>query len=471
MINLRRVTIAPEVRNFSANILPVSLGALLALLPPVAARAYQGREISSFRLDSAHYLYGAQTMPSNDYESAQLKFDGEVDGSVFKAKANVEAMYMLSSSDPFYFEAPEAYVGLSPSGGPVEIRVGRSLEHWNHLDELWQLGIWQPRYRWDYFQPEQVGLTGLFVSYERGALRITGFATPISIPERGAPLDTANGQLSSPLRWFSAPPSTIDFNGAQRAVNYQIAMPSMGSLLLNPGAGITARIGGKQGAWSSVSYAFQPLNQPLLSVDGYFGINPTSGDAVNATVYPRIIYHHLLSLDTGYEYHRWSGWLSVLAENPVLDSTPSTWTNQMVSPSRAGCASVDYHWGEPSRAQHVGLSYLRQFGGNQPDSGDFAAPGATLFESRYPYQSALMLNGGSMLPGKVHLSSRLIYDLGHNGIIWSPEISYSPSRVLAFDLGADILSSGLANSTEIASNFIDQNRVNSRVRGGVTYVF
>src|SRR5205814_9510507 len=95
-------------------------------------------------------------------------WEGYTGGPFFEATARPEIMLLLAPAKPQpFFEMPEAYVGTTREQSDLQIAAGRKLEHWNRLDDDWRLGIWQPRYRWDYLDPETVGLTGAFFHFEQ----------------------------------------------------------------------------------------------------------------------------------------------------------------------------------------------------------------------------------------------------------------------------------------------------------------
>jgi hypothetical protein len=135
------------------------------------------------------------------------------------------------------------------------------------------------------------------------------------------------------------------------------------------------------------------------------------------------------------------------------------------------------------------LGYLYQDGGNGPDvsgDGNTLLTGQSVFESRYPYQSAVKAGGSLVMPGilssiglhnagTVAVASSLLYDTKNHGSILSMDLDYLPSIRWQFNLGADILGSedpkGGVGSNETPNDFIGRYQANDRIRAGVRYVF
>ena len=155
-----------------------------------------------------------------------------------------------------------------------------------------------------------------------------------------------------------------------------------------------------------------------------------------------------------------------------MDSTPSDMTTQEIVPSLAMSSTVDFRIaGSAMRPTRMDVSYLRQWGGNAGDQGPDASGGAASnFEARYPFQSALAMGLRSELLEKVSASTRLIYDIGHQGTIWSTEIRYQPRRNWMLGLGADLLTSAQTDDPD-DTDLIGRYNANDRVHAGVTYVF
>ncbi len=433
---------------------------------------------SSIGLSAVDYLHVSDTAPDAFQHSLISQLVGKanlyIQDSWVEAGFQADGLLVFSNfqngSVIPYLEFPEAYIGTSRKLAPLSLTFGRRLEHWNQLDEKWKLGIWQPRFRWDYVHPEQVGLTGVFFTAQHSLARLVLMATPVFVPERGVPISVDDGSFPSRSRWFISPPSHVGIFGQRTPIRYSLATPPLQEIVFNPGASAQLRVGGSKGLWASGGYAVKPMNQLLLADDGFASLSANRPIYADVTIYPRVAYHRVASVDVGYESDGLSGWASFLDEQPIRDNTPADWTTQEVRPSQALSAGIDVRVaGTVSRPTLVSLSELLQWGGNAPDQGALAVAGS-IFEARYPFQNAVSLGLSTPIWGALSGTTKLIYDVGHDGGIWSTEMKYQTRSNWMFAAGVDLLSSSNPDSSD-AVDWVSRYRANDRVHAGVTYVF
>jgi hypothetical protein len=366
------------------------------------------------------------------------------------------------------------------------VTLGRELHSWSRLDDEWQLGIWQPRFRWDYLHPMTVGLTGAFAHVDAGPVHLTGFASPIFIPERGASIDAAGGALSSASPWFISPPRVATLGGVATDVNYALAVPALREIVLHPSFALGARIGGQEGLWLGVAAARKPMNQLAYGVSGFYALEP---QAIEATIHPRVLEHELVTVEGGYERAGYSAWLSFLLERPLRDDTPGDWTTQEFSVARVVSPGVSLPLGRDSS---LALSYLWVSGGNAPDQSGTSGGGGlstgtpgsqSIFEDRYPFSNALRVRGRTSMAGPWHRrlsgESSVLFGRGGQspvsgqgqGLIWSTELRLAEedARGFAIGVGADILAAQADSQNN--DDFISQYRSNQEFHAGVSYGF
>ena len=428
-------------------------------------------------LDATGYLISVPSRQRDFFSSVNADLKTSSTGQTMNAAFEGNFMTTLGCSACTLFDARQGYLGTSPQlSSEHQVRVGRVLktgdESWNRLDEEWALGLWQPRFRWDYLNPGLVGLAGVFYDFQQPQFQLTVFATPGFIPDRGVPYDIQDGNVNSPNPWFYAPNPQVTLMDVNTHVHYNVDGPHVGQILNHQGGGLRGRLGAqdvtKDGFWVSGAYAYKPVNQILL---GYVADYSLPHDQVEVTLYPRVVYHHIGSLDFGVKAKPASAWLSFLYESPVRDSTPANWTTQELAPSFAISPTVDYQLGSSERySPHLDFSLIRQWGGNADDQGPQKTSGASAFEVRYPYQSALKAGVHGPLPGSLGRQlkgdTHVIYDIGHEGMIISAALEYAPRRDWSLGIGADIL-----GSAQEGQDFIGRYQHNDRVHGGVTYAF
>jgi hypothetical protein len=448
--------------------------------------------------EAAGYLYSPRTKTEDVYSTLIARPYAHFEKGWFEMHTGLEAIAMapLSKQDSTqaYFEMPEGYVATSSQMEVVKVALGRKLQDWNHLDEEWRLGIWQPRYRWDYLRPDTVALTGLTIEVEQPLFKAVLFGTLVSVPERGVPISNDNGQLISDSPWFISPPNKIQVMDRDTPLKYDLQIPPMKDLLLHWGVSGMVRVGDKTGPWLSGGYAYKPMNQLLLMYQGQLVVdgNRSTVDVADVPVLPRVVYHHLISAEAGFNHEVVSAWVSALMDRPGQDYGPvltRTWTEQTVTRSIAISPTLQFHiTDEKENRMKAEFSYLYQDGGNGPDvSGDGNAllGGQSVFESRYPYQSAVKAGGELDMPGllstigihnagTVVVASSLLYDTKNHGSILSMDFKYLPTSRWEIGLGADVLGSqdpqGVG-SKQTPNDFIGRYQANDRVRAGVRYVF
>lgn len=434
----------------------------IKLLVPI--KLFAGETNGSVGVETVDYLNLTSTDKSSLFPSLNLNFETSASGSTFEGKIQVNSKFSLDNNYYNYIEAPEIYAGTSSALLPTtKISLGRKIVHWSLLDERWGLGLWQPRFRWDYLSPEQVGLTGVFFTVDLPAFQLAFFGTPGFIPERGVPFDAS---LHSQSPWWVSPPSEMNIFHEATPTQYHLNIPPVKNILLNGGGSIMARLGDKEGLWISGAYAYLPLNQLLLAYDGYLDLQKS---VVAVELYPRVMYHHLISLQGGFTGEPFSAYVSLLREIPVTPRDqviPDSWTIQQISPATAISSSIDMTIsGSGASASHIFLDYLKRWGGDAPDSGPLSSGNQSNFESRYPFQQAIRLGEQGPLSSHINAKSSVLYDIFSNGTILSTELSYHPSMAWMIKAGIDFLAAGQD------SGFINQYQANDRFYSGVTYVY
>lgn len=438
---------------------------------------------TSIGFDVSSYLYANQPGRDAIFPSIDGRWRGHSNADARIEKAlELEGLALLQPTEAsFYFEVPEAYLGarVTPTS-PFKISLGRKRQDWSALDQTWQLGIWQPRFRWDYIRPESVGLTGAFLEYERGPLRVTGFGSPFYVPERGVSVSVEDGTVLARSPWFISPPSQVNVMNRNTPALYSLQLPAVRDLVLHPSYALQVRVGETQGFWGAVSGARKPMNQLLLAYEGWFQHTPAGQQPAVAMIHPRALMHQVESLDLGYRNRRASAVVSGMLDRPVRDVTPATWTTQEVMDARVVSATVAYGLGgDLTEKSVVEASWIRVWGGNAPDAGADVLGTGSVFDGRYPFQNALSVGIRGTFPQfagsfakRVSGSARLIADLAHPGSILSTELTFQPEDRWVLSIGLDVLGSNSEPDPLAAgTDFISRWRDNDRFHVGVSYVF
>lgn len=432
-------------------------------------------------LENIGYLGSAHSDRTSSFSSVIADWRGKTSGPYLDTAIEAKAMLNLLHTSYSFVEAPEVYVASSSRFSKermanTQFFIGRKLLSWNQLDSSWLLGVWQPRFRWDYLDPAQVGLFGAFFKTELPWLEVGAFGSPIFIPERGVPIEYRDGVFTSLSPWFMSLPAKARLVPTAKEPTpmvYRLVSPSVSEIINYPGGGAYARLGRKEGPWAQAAFSFKPINQLLIGYDGYYRHNL---EKIEADLYPRVAYHALSSLESGLIGEPVSGWVSILHEHPLMDATPAEWRTQELAPALTVGSTLEWSViGKKPSASTLELSYLREWGGDAPDGGADWMPGMNSFESRYPFKDALRVGFKTPLPGewgsRVLTKLRILYDIQNEGTIYSTEFTYKHGSAWNLFIGADILGSSRETLKGVNTDFIARYRANDRVHGGVGYAF
>ena len=456
------------------------LGSLLGLSPgnafatPTMQPKLKDHEVR-LGLQGNDYLTPSDE-PSSDIGTGNTAFTVGVRGggdiNNFHFAVEGESLYGLRHANYRYVDVNELYMGLEKKDAPTHafVYLGRKRFDWSDLDSYWSLGLYDPRFRWDYLNEQESGLLGLFPGFQSDGFQATAYFSPIFIPEQGAPFDISGGDCHSSSPWFSCPASSIRVFNQPTTVNFSLDVPPVKDLIVHEGHGATIRVGQKAGAFGRFSYAHKPMNQFLLSFEGRLNLATNS---VPAIIRPRVLYHDLYGLDLGVnsQDEKHSLVASALAERPIRDVTPATWNTQETSNAELYGLTARTHPFEGVKFTRLEASYLHREGGDGPDQGPFVSPGVNYFEPRYAFKNAFSIAAFTPIfddwARRFEMSTKFIVDTANTGNILVFDAFYSPLARLVLNLGLDMLGSDSTSPVD----FISRYQRNDRIRGGVTYAF
>lgn len=418
---------------------------------------------------STSYLTNPGALQQSSFSLLELEGSAAHRGREIELGVRYQAAIGIQCPDCSAVELPELYVGSARGLGLWSIQIGRVRKNWSILDQGWQLGIFQPRFVYDYLHPETVGLTGLFADYRWSGGTISFFTSPMFIPDRGLPVSFENGKIGSVDPFFHAPISEVVFENQPTSIQYLLQRPSVTDLLLKPSLGVTARAGDVANGFSfSGAYSYKPMNQLLLAYSALYNL---SFQVADAEVYPRVLMHHAATGDLSYNSKHLSAGVSVLREVPVRDETPRSWNTQEVDSAWALSPTIEIRpSGRRGNVTKLFASALKVWGGNAADRGPLAVSDGTAFALRYPQRAAIRLAAETPLWGqwgnRVRFKTQALVDLEHSGQVYTHSLEYMASPQWRWTVAADIL-----YSKEPGSDFIANNRTNDRFSGGLAYVF
>ncbi|MBO9665642.1 MAG: transposase [Bdellovibrio sp.] len=362
---------------------------------------------------------------------------------------------------------------LASKGDTFKAYVGRKKKDWSEVDHRWNLGLWQPFLSVDALRPEEEGLTGVFLDYNKKDWEIVGMVTPIFIPSMGPDVREEGGGLVADSRWYRAPSRNFGFNARINQISYKLDIPEQAKLVNNGGAALMGRWGSKErGPWVLASVGYMPVNDLILKRQAF---KQTSADKVDVTVSPDITYHHIQSIDVGYAFKAVKASVSVLQDSPNEKLPDPEWSIQKLKPLQAYSGAIDFSLADLwSKTIAVQLGYLKVEGGGIEDVLSSGKPDDfTLYDSRLKFTNAMMvrLEGqvASIVKRPLVTRVKYLYDSDQRGSLLNTEFLYYPNQKWAVVLGGDVL--GVQDENYKPSSFLNQFRANDRFYGGMTYVF
>jgi len=216
------------------------------------------------------------------------------------------------------------------------------------------------------------------------------------------------------------------------------------------------------------------MNQLLIGYTGYLDVSGEPEGRVGLN--PRVIYHQVAGLDAGYGDASRGVWVSGMLERPIRDRPAAEWTTQEVTPARVVSVGAQTDlFGKGESALNIHAGYIWQWGGDAADQGALAVPGKSIFETRYPFKSAVRVGGRTPLPGSwgrhFAVSTQYSYDFKIQGALLSSDLVYRLGRHLQISVGGDIAGVGPEGDNLNLPNYLSEFRTNDRVHGGLAYVF
>lgn len=447
-----------------------SLSAVSAMKSPDESRPAQ--VYGQIRMETMQYFTPIPEQPQLTYSQfLSARLSGLKETSWMDLAADISGGTFFARGQSHYV-VHEAYIA-SPGNTDLKAYLGRKKKDWSEMDRRWDLGMWQPTFAIDALRPEDQGLVGLFVDYNRKNFEFLLFATPIFIPNMGPDIREEGGGLVSQSRWYRAPSRDYDFNNRINNIQYSLDLPETEKLVQNPGAGLMTRLGNKDvGAWFVASYGYMPVNELILKRQNFKDV---SQDQVDVTVSPDVTYHHLYSADLGYTFPNLRVSASYLTDRPNEKRPEEDWSIQRVEALEAYSTALDFSLNDIfSKNLAFQIDYLKVNGGGITDIlVDGTPDDFTLFDQRLKFTNALSFKVGGQLASfwrrPFVTRFKYLYDYDQRGSLLNTEFLYYPSQRWAVLLGGDIL--GVQDEESPSARFINQYRANDRVYGGMTYVF
>lgn len=437
------------------------------------------RQNIQMEMRQTHYASSSSPGEShrNDYSDLLGRYQLSWDRSRWRASSDVGAVVGLYDSSESYVVVPELYVERHYGVRNKDQRfiLGRQLLSWSEMDDFWGLGLWQPYFRWDQLSPEPQGLTGFVVDHQEKKWGLRVLASPVFIPDQGPNYTMEKGRLYFQNRWQSSPPSEITIGSSTVPIRYKVQRPSATDVISHSGAAVQLRLGDKdQGTWTTLGYAYKPMNQFHLEFDGYqnAAVGPDQ-HSLWINVYPEVVYHNLWSGEVGYSKELWRVWSSVAVETPVALNTPDDRYSMGLDENRfLGLGFSHKGTGVLPFPSEWSWVYLKRWSEEKyPSQMPFSSQSLGYQMDRYLFSDMAGVEVKSPLWRSYQLrlegSVRYFYSWTEQGGWLSTQFQLLSSRRWALRLGFDIFGS----QKEDQKGFFAEHRHDDRVQGGLRYVF
>lgn len=386
-------------------------------------------------------------------------------GKYVETKLDAQAIVQLNDSSSLTGEARDMFLATSPRlMWNHQVTLGRRYYDWASVDEAWKTGIYTPRFNWDPTRLQEIGMTGLFYQYRSNHFRALGYASPISIPERGYPMKEENGQFVTGNPFNNPLPNNAVVSNSNLPVVYKVNMPPMSQLLTHGGGAMSFRYFSdreNKGLFGQVNFAYLPIHQPHLAVKPE--IIAATPDRVTVNIYPTVLMHRMVTFETGYKSSRANTYFSVTQENPEHRDVPSDWITTPLNPAQIVSAGGDVMVGKKVKLKASGL-YITEEKGPTVENTNFKVDLPGRFMYRRAAQAGIEVYGNSRMTYEL----RMINDFETESQMASVDLTYNlvkKDRALTFSLGSDFFASATSKG------WFGQYKGNDRFRGGVSYAF
>lgn len=325
---------------------------------------------------------------SSAFEAAQKNNYQFVGAEIRSSQDSQDSLHMnvsgaIAVGEPLlnYLNISEFYFD-SKINDEQSLSLGRKKLDWNLVDSRWNLGIWEPVFKWNPLLPESQGLTGLFWQVQKPSYTLTLFASPLFIPDQGPSYDIQGGKFVKSNPWFRSPPDSIHIFGETTQIEYTLQKPNEGQVVLHSSYGAKLAFGDTKNLFFQLSHIYKPSNQLALGYDGVLDI-PKDRGAVD--LQPQVFYHSLSGADLSFAFSRFKLGGSVLLDRPSQDKIfDAQWTHPVFENALLSTGFLEMDM----RLITFYFQRLDISGGNVKEEGELANPNRRPLMTRYPFKQA-----------------------------------------------------------------------------------
>jgi len=414
-------------------------------------------------LDASSFFYKSD-IRGTAATTIEATIHGKFEGKIFKGQGDLLVNSFVTDQPEAVIESHEAYITTQDGLlGNHHFTIGRKYYEWSKLDEQWtMMSLWSPRYTWDQIHPESIGMTGVFYSYETPRLKILAFASPISIPERGTPIEEKDHNIVSPNPFWQPLPSQLNIMNAPTHINYSLMMPSLQDILLRPNFALRSRYEFDNGLWLSLNSGVLPIHMVQMAAEPFLDTATTGQLQVN--ILPQLPMRNINTAEFGFNdpNQDWNVWLSASYEQPFNFQNKTTWLNPIITPTSVFSAGTRIQL-----TSNFWFSGSALFIHEQPfTSASSLSDVKVNLPTRFPIKQAFKVGGNWRFSDYTQSNISWIQDLEEQNHIVSVDVQHQVHHMpITVGAGTDII---IANT---AQGGVGQYYGDDRLRGWFKYAF
>ncbi|HWU44812.1 MAG TPA: hypothetical protein VN132_15275, partial [Bdellovibrio sp.] len=212
----------------------------------------------------------------NNYQfvGAQLKTESFSEDSL---RMDISGAVAMGAPLMNYLNITEFYYQNKQSNSE-SFFIGRKKMLWSELDSRWDLGVWQPVFKWNPLAPEEQGLSGIFWQVDKPLFSFVLFASPLYFPNQGPSFEVENGDFTRGNPWFHQPPQSVRIWNEATAMQYRFDQPNETQVVLQNSYGTKISFGEAQNFRTQLSYLYAPDNVLALGYKGSLDLSTLKGN-------------------------------------------------------------------------------------------------------------------------------------------------------------------------------------------------
>lgn len=356
---------------------------LLLIMGISNAEAQLTSELEIFSDSFISSSFGATSKTDYQFFAADLKTDPI---SSDPLRIDISGAVALGAPLLNYMNLSELYTTQDLNSNQ-KITIGRAKFLWSELDARWELGVWEPVFKWNPLSPERQGLSGLFWQAEKSGFELTLFASPLFLPDQGPSFDLDNGRFVKSNPWFRRPPESIRIFNETTAIEYQFLKPNESNIIFHSSYGGRLLIADSDKVRWSLSYIYKPMNQLALAYDGALDIAKDKGVI---SLKPEVVYHTLLGTDLVLQNKKLRYGISSTIDRPNKEKV---FEQNLTSPVFTDALLVSGFVEYDSGPIKLSIQRMQIFGGDISEVGKLASAERRPLMTRYSFKQANEFSG------------------------------------------------------------------------------